>query len=331
MKKSIPILCYQSISPVCGVPPDEFRGHLRWLYKNGYRPITLEQMIAHLRGEKEVPGGAVVLTFEDCYLDNWVYAVPILKEFGAHAAFGCITGFLHDAPSRPQSDSVTVDLRSLPMTRDAWMLAFEKNDYRAFMSRAEVRRLVEEFGHEIFGHTHTHQMCFRSDKPLGEVNDGIHPGVHGIYVEVRDGLPMYARGSAYAYNGFWPESNNLLDVRLLPRSTDERIEFCLGELMLCRERLESLLAHPVRVMSWPWGEYDDVAVKAAALAGYEAAFSMDYGANVPGTPLFAIRRFQVKGVMPPKDFGSRIRKMSNPLLARLGQKIFQLAKGAERS
>jgi len=46
-------------------------------------------------------------------------------------------------------------------------------------------------------------------------------------------------------------------------------------------------------MSWPWGEYDDVAIEAALLAGYEAALSMDCGPNRPGTPLFALRRVRM--------------------------------------
>lgn len=326
VKRSVPILCYRNISPVCGIMPGELREHLRWLYKNGYRTIGLKQLLDHLKGEQDAPEGAFVLTFEDCYLDNWVHAIPILKEFGAHAAFGCVTGYLHDLDPRPNAAIPNTNLKDLPMAREAWSMALEKNDYSAFMSRAEIRLLAEEYGHEVFGHTHTHQMCFRSDRQIGEVDEEIHPGVHGIYPDVRSGLPVYARGSAYAYDGFWPESNNLLETKLAARTTDERIEFCLSEFMLCRERLESLLAQPIGVMSWPWGEYDDVAIRAALLAGYEAALSFDRGANIPGTPLFAIRRLSIQSGTSTKELGHAIRWMNHPLLARLSQKTFHLNK-----
>jgi len=41
MKPSIPILCYRNISPVCGIPPGEFRSHLEWLDAHGWRSISL--------------------------------------------------------------------------------------------------------------------------------------------------------------------------------------------------------------------------------------------------------------------------------------------------
>jgi hypothetical protein len=126
---------------------------------------------------------------------------------------------------------------------------------------------------------------------------------------------MYPSGSAYAYNGYWPASNDLLDNQLAARTTEERIEFCLKEFTLCRERLEPLAGRPSRAMSWPWGEYDEVAIQAALLAGYEAALSMDCGANRPGTPPFALRRVRMQGGVGCGELARRLVIAKNPLLA----------------
>lgn len=326
MKPSVPILCYRNISPVCGIPPAEFRSHLEWLDAHGWKSLPLDAVIDYLKGGPVPPPLSYVLTFDDDYLDNWVHAAPILREAGVHAAFGVATAYLHDGPRRPDAATPGADLRGLPVARDAWDHAIERNDPTAFMNRGELRALVMEQGHALFGHTHTHQACFRSATPIGQTQADIHPGVHGIYLEVRDGQPMYPSGSAYAHNGFWPESNDLLDNRLVERGTSERIEFCLNEFTLCRERLEELTGQPSRAMSWPWGEYDDVCIEAALLAGYEAALSMDCGPNRPGTPLFKLRRVRMQGGVGCRELERLLCIAKNPLLAGLFRKTYRCPK-----
>ena len=322
MKWSLPILCYRNISPVCGITPEEFRGHLEWLADHGWQSLPLERGIDYVKGGAAPPPRSYVLTFDDCYLDNWVHALPILEDMRVQASFGVVTAYLHDGEARPNASMRGADLRGLPVARDAWEWAIERNDPGAFMNRSELRELVAR-GHGLFGHTHTHQACFRSNTPVRLEAGDLHPGVRGIYLEMRDGLTMYPSGSAYAHNGFWPESNDLLDSRLIERTTSERIEFCLNEFTLCRERLEDLTCAPSRVMSWPWGEYDDVAIESALLAGYEAVLSMDCGANRPGTPLFAMRRVRMQGGVGASEFARRMRFAQSRLWSGLRRKLYR--------
>jgi hypothetical protein len=326
MKASVPILCYRDVSPVCGITADEFRSHLDWLSENDWRSVSLDQVVDYVKGGPALPPKAFAITFDDAYLDNWVHAVPLLRTYGFCASFGVATAYLHDGPRRPDSATPGADLRGLPVARDAWDNAVERNDPTGFMNRAELRALVEEPGFGLFGHTHTHQACFRSNKPIRTDPGDIHPGVRGIYLELRDGLPMYPSGSAYAYDGYWPESNDVIDARLAARTTSERIEFCLNEFTLCRERLEELSGRPSRAMSWPWGQYDGVAIEAALLAGYEAALSMDCGANRPGTPPFALRRVRMQGGVGCGELSRRLRIARNPYLAGLFRKTQRLAR-----
>ena len=323
MKSSVPILCYRNISPVCGITPDEFRSHLDWLSAHGWKSVSLDEVIDYVKGRSELSPKSYAMTFDDCYLDNWVHAAPLLKIYRVKASFGVATAYLHDGARRPDASTPGADLRGLPVARDAWDRAIERNDPTAFMSRDELRAIVSEQGHDLFGHTHTHQACFRSNRPIRQNPSDIHPGVRGIYLELRDGQPMYPSGSAYAHNGFWPESSDLLDSRLVERITSERIEFCLNEFTLCRERMEAIAGKPSRAMSWPWGEYDDVAIEAALLAGYEAALSMDCGANRPGTPPFALRRVRMQGGVGCGELRQRMCVAQNPLLAGLFRKTYR--------
>ena len=52
-----------------------------------YNPVTLDDIVLFVRGEQDIPRGAVAVTFDDGYLDNYLLAAPILERFGIKAAF----------------------------------------------------------------------------------------------------------------------------------------------------------------------------------------------------------------------------------------------------
>jgi glycosyltransferase involved in cell wall biosynthesis/peptidoglycan/xylan/chitin deacetylase (PgdA/CDA1 family) len=58
----------------------EFAWQMRWLARKGYRVLDLEEYVRLRREHRLVPGGAVVITFDDGYVDNATVAAPILAE-----------------------------------------------------------------------------------------------------------------------------------------------------------------------------------------------------------------------------------------------------------
>lgn len=65
--------------------PEAFAEQLRYLRDAGYYSVGLEtwrQAIAH---KQPLPGRAIILTFDDGYLDFLTYAYPILQEYGFSA------------------------------------------------------------------------------------------------------------------------------------------------------------------------------------------------------------------------------------------------------
>lgn len=63
-----------------------FRQQIEFL-KNNFSIITMEQVIEAVENKTELPEKALLLTFDDGYIDNYLYALPILEEFGVQGSF----------------------------------------------------------------------------------------------------------------------------------------------------------------------------------------------------------------------------------------------------
>src|SRR5690606_38418058 len=101
--KSVPILMYHHVSPNLGpitTSPENFDYQLRWLKWHNYQTITTKQYADFLNG-KPLPPRSVMITFDDGYLDNWVWAYPILQKWGFNAVIFLVTSWVHDGPERP--------------------------------------------------------------------------------------------------------------------------------------------------------------------------------------------------------------------------------------
>ena len=63
------------------VRTDHLIEQFTWLRANGYRPVTVDQILAAQRGGPALPDQAVLLTFDDGYRSFYTRVLPILKAF----------------------------------------------------------------------------------------------------------------------------------------------------------------------------------------------------------------------------------------------------------
>ncbi len=100
----VPILTYHFIAnnpnpkdkarDALSVPPDKFEAQMDYLSKNGYTPITLDNLYGIFNGQASAPARPVVLTFDDGYQDFYTIAFPILRRFNFHAVSFIPTGLI---------------------------------------------------------------------------------------------------------------------------------------------------------------------------------------------------------------------------------------------
>jgi peptidoglycan/xylan/chitin deacetylase (PgdA/CDA1 family) len=100
----IPILMYHYVRYVdrtadplgfsLSVTPEQFAAQLAWLAANGYETVRMDSAAACVRGEGPCPVRAVVLTFDDGYLDAYTEALPRLQQYGFVATFYIVGHFV---------------------------------------------------------------------------------------------------------------------------------------------------------------------------------------------------------------------------------------------
>jgi peptidoglycan/xylan/chitin deacetylase (PgdA/CDA1 family) len=100
----VPVLMYHKVDPhtphdpvgrSLTLDPAAFAAQLAWLRAHRIRTLTMNDLADALaRGEH--PQNAVVLTFDDGYLDAADVVTPLLRRYGARASFYVSAGFVGD-------------------------------------------------------------------------------------------------------------------------------------------------------------------------------------------------------------------------------------------
>lgn len=74
------------------VPIRRFKAQMALLKALGYRVLSLNDLVDHLRTHRLPPSRAVVITIDDGYEDNHRLAFPILRDYGFPATIFAVTG-----------------------------------------------------------------------------------------------------------------------------------------------------------------------------------------------------------------------------------------------
>ncbi len=93
----VPTLVYHSVRPYYPeitaqvkeftVPPEIFDEQVKYLLDNGYTPITMDDLVQYLQTGKTLPNRPVMITFDDGWENQYVYAFPILQKYKTPAVF----------------------------------------------------------------------------------------------------------------------------------------------------------------------------------------------------------------------------------------------------
>ncbi len=174
-KNNIPIIYYHSVAPnknqnwfkkYLTLELKYFEIHLRYFVQHNYHFINLNDYW-EMREQNHLEGRYVCITFDDGYVDNFIYVYPLLKMYKAKA-----TIFINP---------IFVDNRSIirKNLEEYWnnKASLEEIDNWGFLSWDEMHLMEQNGIVDIQSHTMTHLKYSVSDNITGFH----HPGADCLY------------------------------------------------------------------------------------------------------------------------------------------------------
>ena len=153
----VPVLMYHHVSPakdMITTSPENFERQIAGLAKHGYRALSTDEFAGFLAGQP-VPAKSVLITFDDGYLDNWVYAHPILKKYNMLATMFIVTGLIGEGSPRPVAGD-TQDLPEMISHKRGKAMIAAGNTDPVMVRWSEVHAMREAGTFEFHSHTDTH-------------------------------------------------------------------------------------------------------------------------------------------------------------------------------
>lgn len=265
------------------VTPQHFEQHLD-IIRRTCQPMRLLDLIEALE-QHALPERAIAITFDDGYVDNYVYAYPRLK-----------------AAAIPATIFTTASMIDSP--REFWW-----DDLERLLIVPE--QLPAQLRVTVCGQTH--------DWPTSTIEQR-QQARNGLYQILK---PLNAAGRLSALNDLarWaaldqagrPDFRAMTRAQLIELAHSDVIE--IGghtvahpqlaslpapeqqtEITQGRQMLESIIGRPVKNFAYPYGKPTDFTSETAALAraaGFRAACSTNHGSVESGDDLFALRRCAV--------------------------------------
>ncbi len=154
--RSITVLMYHHVSPIAGdmvtVHPSHFEAQMAYIKNQGYRTIHCKELLDFMNGRVELPARTLMITFDDGFLDNYIFAFPILKTYGHKATIFAVTGWIESASQKP-----SLSFEYIPIPHREAVTKIREGEARGIMvTWDQVREMEASRLVRIESHTHEH-------------------------------------------------------------------------------------------------------------------------------------------------------------------------------
>ena len=164
----IPVLMYHHVNKkgdFINVRPELFDSHMKYLREHRFTALHADELLSILNGQNP-PEKPVMVTFDDGWLDNWVFAYPVLRKYGMKAVIFAITSLLPENGKRQRSDEGNAP--ALPLHGDCKKMTDEGRSSDVIFSWEEASEMERSGLIDIQSHTNTHR---RWDKLYPDRNE----------------------------------------------------------------------------------------------------------------------------------------------------------------
>jgi len=323
----IPIVMYHSVGIVdqnwnwssLTIPWEIFEEHIAFLSNSNLQTITLDEYYKYKKGIADIPKNSIILTFDDGYLDNWVFVFPILKKYNFRG-----TIFIN-----PEFVDPAVACR--PNLEDVWTgdITVEELPPLGFLSWEEMKAMQNDGTIDIQSHSMSHTWYPVSSKIIDfrHPNDNYHwmdwnekCESKWDYLSLKSsaynyGEPVYEHGKSLSCRKYIPDPKLSLYLiefvqqkgeiffkksdwhSILIKETDhyrkhgvlndyyetqeQKLSRYQWELCESKKLISEQLKKEVNFLCWPGGGYDSDAVEIASKC-YLASTLSSHDSHLPG-------------------------------------------------
>ena len=98
----VPVIMYHAVmenpsrSGKYVITPELLRKDIEYILTEGYTPVFISDLINYVYSDSPLPEKPIVLTFDDGYYNNYLYAYPITKEYNVKAVISIIGKYTHE-------------------------------------------------------------------------------------------------------------------------------------------------------------------------------------------------------------------------------------------
>lgn len=165
----IAILCYHNISTqeeknnfpqekVWTIDIENFEEQLKYLQKNNYKTLTMNEFVEWKSGKLDLPFKSVLITFDDGFLSNYEYAFPLLKKYNMNATVFIVgnfiengkntwTGNLNDYMSRDILEKSKIEYPNIEFYSHSYNMHYQ--GAIEILSEKEIEEDIEKFNEFI--------------------------------------------------------------------------------------------------------------------------------------------------------------------------------------
>jgi len=158
--RPVPVLMYHHVNPHKGdmvtVTPDVFEGQMAYLAKAGFRTLSLDELFSFITGRLDLKQRAVAITFDDGWLDNFIYAFPVLEKYGLRASIFVTTDWIERASEK------SCGIPSLvPSHEESKNLVIKGEEQKVVLTWKLIEEMADSALIDFYSHTRTHRAGSR--------------------------------------------------------------------------------------------------------------------------------------------------------------------------
>ncbi|MEI6348833.1 MAG: polysaccharide deacetylase family protein [Bacteroidota bacterium] len=304
---------------------DQFEALCQYLKKKKYHTILLDDWYHLQNFPQKITGKEILLTFDDGFLDNWVFAYPILKKYG-------LKGTIFINP-----EFVDPNIKIRMTIEDVWNKKCTKEELTTlgYANWAEIKKMDTDKVLDVQSHSMSHNFYFNSNKVV-DIFEGqqeydwmawnSHPELKPFSLSenqlnlIPEGTPIFSNYRALGLRRYFPDEElTKKSIELYSKTKDKSkcIEYIENnipnfpgrfetdsemdarfryELFESKLILEKQLDKKVNFLCWPGGGYNELSINISKEAGYIASTISSREVNVDLDNSSSYKRIQRFGI-----------------------------------